>query len=109
MDEVEMADPMCAFRCGSRVTEDTSTKEHVVPNAIGGRKRVTGFICNSCNNQTGAVWDAELARQLNPLGLLWEYAANGANCLRRYSPPVVVGKFGCSPMVRELLRNPHMK
>ena len=70
MDEVEMGHPMCVFRCGNRITEDTSTKEHVVPNAIGGRKRVTGFICNSCNNKIGAVWDAELARQLNPLGLL---------------------------------------
>ena len=70
MDEVEMAHQMCVFRCGNRITEDTSTKEHVVPNAIGGRKSVTGFICNSCNNRTGAVWDAELASQLNPLGLL---------------------------------------
>ena len=104
-----MAHPMCAFRCGSRITEDTSTKEHVVPNAIGGRKRVTGFICNSCNNKTGAVWDAELARQLNPLGLLLGIRRQRANCLRRYSLPVVVDKFGCSPMVRELLRNPHMK
>ena len=70
MNEVETAHPMCVFQCGNRITEDTSTKEHVVPNAIGGRKRVTGFICNSCNNRTGAVWDAEMARQLNPLGLL---------------------------------------
>ena len=70
MDEVEMAHPMCVFQCGNGLTEDTSTKEHVVLNAIGGRKRVRGFICNSCNNRTGAVWDAELARQLNPLSLL---------------------------------------
>ena len=70
MDEVEMAHPMCIFQCGNSLTEDTSSKEHVIPNAIGGRKKVTGFICNSCNNRTGAAWDADLASQLNPLGLL---------------------------------------
>ena len=70
MDEVEMTDPMCAFQCGNHITEDTPTKEHVIPNALGGRKTVTGFICNSCNSRTGALWDAEVARQLNPLGLL---------------------------------------
>lgn len=70
MDEVEMARPMCVFQCGNRITEHTSTKEHIVPNAIGGRKKVTGFICNNCNSRTGAIWDAELARQLNPLSLL---------------------------------------
>ena len=70
MDEVEMWHQLCVFQCGNHITKDTSTKEHVLPNAIGGRKRVTGFICNSCNNRTGSLWDAELARQLNPLGLL---------------------------------------
>ena len=70
MDEVEMAHRMCVFQCGNSLTEDTSTYEHVIPNAISGRKKVTGFICNSCNNRTGAAWDAELAKQLNPLGLL---------------------------------------
>ena len=70
MDQVERAHRMCVFQCGNSLTEDTSTYEHVIPNAIGGRKKVTGFICNSCNNRTGAVWDAELAKQLNPLGLL---------------------------------------
>ena len=70
MDEVEMAYPECILQCGNLLTEENSTKEHVIPNAIGGRKTVTGFICNSCNNNTGSLWDAELARQLNPLSLL---------------------------------------
>ena len=70
MDEVEVGHQMCIFQCGNSLTEDTLSKEHIIPNAIGGRKKVTGFICNNCNNVTGAVWDAELARQLNPLSLL---------------------------------------
>lgn len=70
MDEVEMTDRICAFQCGNHITEDTPTTEHVILNALGGRKTVVGFICNSCNSRTGSLWDAELARQLNPLGLL---------------------------------------
>ena len=70
MDEAKMAHPLCPFRCGNRLTDETSSKEHVILNSIGGRKRVTGFICNSCNSRTGAIWDAELARQLNPLSLV---------------------------------------
>ncbi len=55
--------------CGCALTEDNSTDEHIIPNAIGGRKRVSGFICRNCNSETGSRWDSELARQLNPLSL----------------------------------------
>ena len=56
--------------CGRTLTSANSAKEHIIPNAIGGRKTVTEFICKSCNNETGTNWDAELARQLQPLSLL---------------------------------------
>ncbi len=70
MDEMKMSDPECILQCGNLLTEEDSTKEHVILNAIGGRKTVTGFICTRCNQNTGRLWDAELARQLNPLSLL---------------------------------------
>ena len=70
MAKVNMPNRLCAFHCGTTLTNHTSTKEHVLLNAIGGRKKVAGFICTSCNARTGAEWDAELARQLNPLSLL---------------------------------------
>ena len=56
--------------CRANLTSDNSSKEHVIPNAIGGRKTVVGFICRSCNSDCGSKWDAELARQLNPISLL---------------------------------------
>ena len=56
--------------CGNILTSDTASAEHVIPNAIGGRRRVTGFMCRSCNSSSGSMWDAELARQLNPISLL---------------------------------------
>lgn len=59
----------CAL-CGKGVTSDNNSGEHILPNAIGGRKMVVGFICRTCNSESGSKWDAELARQLNPLSLL---------------------------------------
>lgn len=56
--------------CDVEITDKNDTKEHIIPNAIGGRKKVSGFICNGCNNETGSKWEVELAKQLNPLSLL---------------------------------------
>ena len=64
-----MSDKRCILRCGKVLTSNNVSKEHIIPNAIGGKKFVSGFICDRCNNETGAAWDAELARQLNPIGL----------------------------------------
>ena len=49
--------------------EITRYKEHVIPNAIGGRKKVKGFICKSCNSKSGAEWDSDLANKLHPFSL----------------------------------------
>jgi hypothetical protein len=56
--------------CDACITAENDSWEHVIPNAIGGKKKIHNFICNSCNNSTGHRWDAELARQLNSLSLL---------------------------------------
>ena len=56
----------CAF-CTKPLTDANASKEHVFPNAIGGRKTVSNFICTDCNNKTGTHWDKELVNQLKPL------------------------------------------
>lgn len=61
---------LCAL-CDVEITEEIDSREHIIPNSIGGRKKVKGFICNQCNNNTGGQWDTELARQLNPLSLIF--------------------------------------
>ena len=56
--------------CEKVLTSDNNSAEHIIPNAIGGRKKVVGLICRDCNSDSGSKWDAELARQLEPLSLL---------------------------------------
>ena len=38
--------------------ELTETREHIIPESMGGRKTVRGFICRDCNSETGHGWDA---------------------------------------------------
>lgn len=65
-----MISSKCAL-CEIVITQDNDTKEHIIPNAIGGKKRVNGFICKKCNMVSGDKWESELAKQLNPLSLLF--------------------------------------
>jgi hypothetical protein len=51
------------YLCGTEITKENDTKEHIIPNALGGRKKVSGFICRNCNSNTGQTWDNELAKQ----------------------------------------------
>lgn len=53
--------------CGKPITADNDSDEHVISEAIGGRLSVRGFLHTVCNNDAGRTWDAELARQLQPL------------------------------------------
>jgi AraC-like DNA-binding protein len=53
--------------CLVEITDDNDSREHIIANAIGGRKRVSGLLCKPCNDTAGDSWDAELARQLQPL------------------------------------------
>ncbi len=60
----------CAI-CDVALSHLNNSNEHILPNAIGGQKKIKNFICNDCNNLTGMNWDAELANQLNPLCLFF--------------------------------------
>jgi hypothetical protein len=42
-----------------------SSREHLIPNSIGGQKKVQWVLCKDCNDRTGKEWDAVLANQLS--------------------------------------------
>ena len=54
----------CCALCQTSLTATNTSNEHIIPNAIGGRKTVRDFICKQCNSETGETWDSELAKQL---------------------------------------------
>lgn len=58
--------------CDTEITDENDTKEHLIPNALGGRRKIKGFICVDCNSKSGETWDGELAQQLHPLAMLFE-------------------------------------
>ena len=49
------------------------SSEHIIPQAIGGRKGVTGFICNACNNDTGSKWDSQVVDRLGFIANILQY------------------------------------
>ncbi len=60
-----MARESTCLLCNQKFTEENNSSEHIIPNAIGGRKTVKGFICRKCNNVYGNQWDADLCKQFN--------------------------------------------
>lgn len=59
------------YLCSVELDSTNDSREHIIPNAIGGRRKVYGIICRKCNSTTGDSWDNELAKQLNPLSLFF--------------------------------------
>ncbi|MBO1358478.1 HNH endonuclease [Acetobacter sacchari] len=63
--------PNCAL-CNTNIDRSNDSAEHIIPNAIGGSRKIRGFLCAPCNNTSGHKWDAELAAQLNGLCHLFD-------------------------------------
>ena len=48
----------CAL-CNEILDESLGSREHLILNAIGGRRKVRGVLCMRCNNTAGAEWDTD--------------------------------------------------
>ncbi|MCW4153254.1 HNH endonuclease [Halomonas sp. 18H] len=57
--------------CEELISTEIDSREHLIPNSIGGRKKVSGFLCVDCNSKSGDSWESALARQMNPLSLFF--------------------------------------
>jgi len=57
--------------CEEFISTEIDSREHLIPNSIGGRKKVSGFLCVACNSKSGDSWDSALAHQMNPLSLFF--------------------------------------
>ncbi|WP_175105887.1 HNH endonuclease [Pararobbsia alpina] len=68
----------CAL-CNQPFSIVGNSGEHIVPNSIGGHRKVRGFICKDCNSRTGDGWDAELWRQFQHIALMHGIARDRGN------------------------------
>ena len=57
--------------CEEQLTEVNDSREHIIPNSIGGFKKTKGFICIRCNGKAGETWDAALSKEMNKLSLFF--------------------------------------
>lgn len=73
--------PVCAI-CGKEITASDNSEEHIIPASLGGRRTVSDFLHGHCNNEAGATWDGELAKQLQPLILNFGVKRQGGQALK---------------------------
>lgn len=59
----------CVF-CKVELTAENSAKEHIIPNAIGGRLKSSSLDCLKCNSEFGEDCDSALAKDMNPLATI---------------------------------------
>lgn len=52
------------YLCGTEITNENKSIEHIILNSIGGRLKSSKLICKSCNSKFGNTFDSELAKQL---------------------------------------------
>jgi len=55
------------YLCGTEINDENISKEHIIPNAIGGKLVSIKLLCNNCNIKTGDVIDFALSKTLEPL------------------------------------------
>jgi hypothetical protein len=69
VESIQIGAANCAL-CSNPIGAANNSEEHVVPNSIGGREKVRGFLCKDCNSECGKTWDAEIWRQFANLALM---------------------------------------
>jgi len=55
----------CCYGCGVTLRKKNSSKEHIIPNAIGGRLKSRKLLCKDCNSAFGSDIDFKLTQQLS--------------------------------------------
>lgn len=53
------------YICGSELTEENQSDEHIILNAIGGHLHSYSILCKKCNNDLGEKADSRLAEDLS--------------------------------------------
>ena len=51
------------YICGTELTPENGSEEHIILNALGGRYKTKKLLCKKCNNNSGSDYDAVLANQ----------------------------------------------
>ena len=81
--------------CSERITRSTDSAEHILLQALGGRRQVRGFLCKQCNSRAGSAWDADLVKQLSHVAAMHGVDRQRAGDL----PPVRVKKLNGDELI----------
>ena len=59
-----LPNPIC-YICQKEITSENDTREHIIPDSIGGKLKGKGILCLSCNNGAASDIDREIASMLS--------------------------------------------
>ena len=85
--------PRCLFCDVELVKGKTISKEHIIPNAIGGILTSTELLCSACNSGCGNDCDAALAKDFETCSNLLNIKRADGN-----TPPKIAAKIGEIPI-----------
>jgi len=58
------------FKCGVELSEQNTSVEHIIPNALGGRLKSKTLLCKNCNSEFGKTLDANLTGDFSGIATL---------------------------------------
>ena len=58
--------------CDTELIGESASREHIIPEKLGGHRTCRTVLCRRCNNETGTEWDAKLIQELSPY-YLWAF------------------------------------
>lgn len=56
---------MLCYNCGTTLNNKNRSAEHIIPNAIGGKRKGYNLLCKTCNEQLGQTIDRELVARFS--------------------------------------------
>ena len=58
--------------CDTELIGESASREHIIPEKLGGHRTCRTVLCRRCNNETGTEWDAKPIQELSPY-YLWAF------------------------------------
>lgn len=103
-----MGERVCVF-CLRKITPNNDSREHIIPDCIGGKLQVPSLVCRDCNSYLGRECDAELCDFLS-----WIAYAEGLKGEKKSKSLKGIGSDGREyrvifPGFKPVLHRPYVK
>ena len=79
--------------CGTELTPANDTAAHVIPNALGGRLKPKGILCDTCNGKLDRLADNALVKAFGDWPTLMDIPRDRGAAIRRRSSTLAMAQL----------------